>query len=125
MCPVSQQPDWNVLVSTCPSRTSLARIANKWTAMVVVVLGRGRLRFGDLRTAVDGISGKVLTDTLRDLERDGLVDRHVFAEVPPRVEYELTALGRTLHEPLLALSRWAEEHIAEVLTAREDFDSRR
>jgi DNA-binding HxlR family transcriptional regulator len=124
MCPVSQQPDWNVLVSTCPSRTSLARIANKWTAMVVIALGDRRLRFGELRTVVDGISGKVLTDTLRDLERDGLVERRAYAEVPPRVEYELTALGRTLHEPLLALSRWAEEHISEVLVARETYDSR-
>jgi DNA-binding HxlR family transcriptional regulator len=124
MCRVSQQPDWNVLVSTCPSRTSLARIANKWTAMVVVVLGRGRLRFGDLRTAVEGISGKVLTETLRDLERDGLVERRVYAEMPPRVEYELTTLGRTLHAPLLALSRWAEEHIAEVLEARDAYDAR-
>lgn len=122
---MSQQPNWNVLVATCPSRTSLARIANKWTAMVVVVLGRGRLRFGDLRTAVDGISGKVLTETLRDLERDGLVERHVYAEMPPRVEYELTALGRTLHEPLMALNDWAEEHIAAVLVARETYDARR
>ncbi len=124
MCPVSQQPDWNVLVSTCPSRTSLARIANKWTAMVVIALGDRRLRFGELRTVVDGISGKVLTDTLRDLERDGLVERRAYAEVPPRVEYELTALGRTLHEPLLALSRWAEKYIAEVLVARESYDAR-
>jgi DNA-binding HxlR family transcriptional regulator len=124
MCPVSQQPDWNVLVSTCPSRTSLARIANKWTAMVVIALGDRRLRFGELRSVVDGISGKVLTDTLRDLERDGLVERRAYAEVPPRVEYELTTLGRTLHEPLLALSRWAEEHISEVLVARETYDSR-
>jgi DNA-binding HxlR family transcriptional regulator len=123
MCRVSQQPDWNVLVSTCPSRTSLARIANKWTAMVVIALADRRLRFGELRTVVDGISGKVLTDTLRDLERDGLVARRAYAEVPPRVEYELTALGRTLHEPLLALSRWAEEHIAEVLVARETYDA--
>jgi DNA-binding HxlR family transcriptional regulator len=124
MCPVSQQPDWNVLVSTCPARTSLARIANKWTAMVVIALADRRLRFGELRTVVDGISGKVLTDTLRDLERDGLVERRAYAEVPPRVEYELTTLGRTLHEPLLALSRWAEEHISEVLVARETYDSR-
>jgi DNA-binding HxlR family transcriptional regulator len=92
--------------------------------MVVIALGDRRLRFGELRTAVDGISGKVLTDTLRDLERDGLVERYVYAEMPPRVEYELTALGRTLHQPLLALSRWAEEHIAEVLVAREDYDGR-
>ena len=125
MCPVSQRPDWNVLVSTCPSRTSLARIANKWTAMVVIALADRRLRFGELRTVVDGISGKVLTDTLRDLERDGLVERRAYAEVPPRVEYELTALGRTLHEPLLALSRWAEEYIADVLVARETYDAGR
>ena len=125
MCPVSQQPDWNVLVSTCPSRTSLARIANKWTAMVVIALGDRKLRFGELRTVVDGISGKVLTDTLRDLERDGLVERRAYAEVPPRVEYELTTLGRTLHEPLLALSRWAEEYIADVLVARETYDAGR
>ncbi|MFI0449331.1 winged helix-turn-helix transcriptional regulator [Actinomadura sp. 6N118] len=122
---LDQHPDWNVLTKTCPSRTSLARIANKWTAMVVIVLANGRLRFGDIRTAVDGISGKVLTETLRDLERDGLVQRHVYAEMPPRVEYELTPLGQTLHTPLQALGRWAEAHIAEVLTAREEYDTRR
>jgi DNA-binding HxlR family transcriptional regulator len=117
-------PAWNVLASSCPSRTSLARIANKWTAMAVAVLGNGRLRFGDLKTQLEGISGKVLTETLRDLERDGLVTRQVYAEVPPRVEYELTPLGLTLHEPLLALCRWAEEHIAEVLENRESYDAR-
>ncbi|NGO09527.1 helix-turn-helix transcriptional regulator [Streptomyces sp. HC44] len=120
-----QHPDFNVMTATCPSRTSLARIANKWTAMVVIALSSGRMRFRDLRTTVDGISAKVLTDTLRDLERDGLVTRHVYAEVPPRVEYELTLLGRTLHMPLEALGRWAEEHIEEVLAAREDYDARR
>ena len=120
---MSQRPDWNVLVATCPSRTSLARIANKWTAMIVIALAGGRLRFRDIRTTVDGISGKVLTETLRELERDGLVERHAYAEVPPRVEYELTPLGRTLHEPLRALGRWAEEHIADVLAARQDFDA--
>jgi len=121
---MSQHPAFNVLTATCPSRTSLARIANKWTAMVVIALSDGKLRFGDLRTAVDGISGKVLTETLRDLERDGLVARHAYAEMPPRVEYELTALGRTLHAPLQALGRWAEEHIETVLTAREAYDAR-
>lgn len=117
-------PDWSVLAASCPSRTSLARIANKWTAMVVTVLGNGRLRFGDLKNSIDGISGKVLTETLRDLERDGLVTRHVYAEVPPRVEYELTELGFTLHEPLLVLCRWAEQHIAQVLINRETYDAR-
>ncbi|MFI6575752.1 winged helix-turn-helix transcriptional regulator [Nocardiopsis sp. NPDC050513] len=121
---MSQHTAFDVLTATCPSRTSLARIANKWTAMVVIALGSGRKRFGDLRTAVDGISGKVLTDTLRNLERDGLVARHVYPEVPPRVEYELTALGHTLQVPLRALGRWAEEHIEEVLAARESYDAR-
>ena len=92
--------------------------------MIVIALGERRLRFGELRTTVDGISGKVLTDTLRDLERDGLVTRHVYAEMPPRVEYELTALGRTLHAPLSALGLWAEQHIADVLAARETYDAR-
>lgn len=92
--------------------------------MIVIVLANGRRRFTEIRRQVDGISGKVLTDTLRDLERDGLVVRHVFAEVPPRVEYELTELGHTLHAPLEALSRWAEEHIPEVLAARDDYDLR-
>ncbi|MEQ0558459.1 helix-turn-helix domain-containing protein [Amycolatopsis sp. NEAU-NG30] len=120
---MAEHPEFNVLTATCPSRTSLTRIANRWTAMVVSALGGGRLRFSDLRTAVDGISGKVLTGTLRELERDGLVSRHVFAEVPPRVEYELTELGRTLHAPLRALGDWAEEHIEEVLKARAAFDN--
>jgi len=124
MSQTAAMPDWSVLAATCPSRTSLARIANKWTAMAVSVLGNGRQRFGDLKIALDGISGKVLTETLRDLERDGLVTRHVYAEIPPRVEYELTELGFTLHEPLLALCRWAEEHIAEVLVNREEYDAR-
>ncbi|TDD28266.1 transcriptional regulator [Kribbella turkmenica] len=102
---MARHPAFDVLLESCPSRTSLARIANKWTAMVVIVLSDGRRRFGDLRAEVEGISGKVLTETLRDLERDGLVERHVYAEMPPRVEYELTALGRTLHVPLQALGR--------------------
>jgi DNA-binding HxlR family transcriptional regulator len=122
---MSQNSTFDVLTATCPSRTSLARIANKWTAMVVIALSTGTMRFGELRTTVDGISGKVLTDTLRDLERDGLVARHVYAEVPPRVEYELTALGHTLQAPLQALGQWAEQHITEVLAARESYDARR
>ena len=117
-------PAWNGMVATCPSRTSLAKIANKWTAMIVIALSGGPLRFGELRQAVDGISGKVLADTLRDLERDGIVDRTAYDEMPPRVEYELTALGQTLREPLTALGRWAEEYIEDVMSARESYDRR-
>ena len=117
-------PEWNVMLATCPSRTSLARIANKWTAIIVIALSNGPMRFGDLRAAADGISGKVLSETLRDLERDGLITRQAFNEMPPRVEYELTELGRTLRKPLRALGDWAEGHIAEVLAARANYYER-
>lgn len=118
------EPDWNVLMRTCPSRTSLAEIANKWTALIVVVLGAGPLRFTELRARVDGISGKVLAETLRRLERDGIVTRRAYDEMPPRVEYELTDLGRTLAGPLDALRLWAERNIEQVLVAREAYDRR-
>lgn len=113
---------WNVMVASCPSRTSLARIANKWTAMIVIALSGGPLRFGQLREAVDGISGKVLAETLRDLERDGLIRRMSYDEMPPRVEYRLSALGNTLQAPLTALARWAEAHIEDVEQARDAYD---
>lgn len=118
------RPEWNVMLATCPSRTSLARIANKWTALIVIALDDGPLRFSEIRAAVGGISGKVLTDTLRDLERDGILSRRAFAEVPPRVEYELTALGVTLTEPLGALGLWAQHHFDEVQLSRDAFDER-
>ncbi|KQQ50535.1 MULTISPECIES: helix-turn-helix domain-containing protein [unclassified Plantibacter] len=121
----SNPPVWNVMLDTCPSRTSLARIANKWTAMIVIALSEGPARFGTVRHAVGGISGKVLASTLRDLERDGILTRTAFDEMPPRVEYELTPLGQTLREPLMALGLWAEQHIEEVLGARDAFDDRR
>ncbi|WP_285241212.1 winged helix-turn-helix transcriptional regulator [Arthrobacter sp. G.S.26] len=121
---MTNEPAWNVMVSTCPSRTSLAKIANKWTAMIVIALSAGPLRFGEVRQTVDGISGKVLADTLRDLERDGIVSRTSYDQMPPRVDYELTTLGRSLHEPLVALGRWAETHIAEVMAARDSYDTR-
>lgn len=115
-------PTWNVMLATCPSRTSLARIANKWTAMIVITLSDGPARFGVLRQAVAGISGKVLSSTLRDLERDGVLTRTAYDEMPPRVDYELTPLGMSLREPLAALGAWAEQHIEEVLEARDAFD---
>lgn len=115
-------PAWNVMLATCPSRTSLAKIANKWTAMIVIALSDGPHRFGVIRQEVGGISGKVLTDTLRDLERDGILTRRSYDEMPPRVEYELTPLGYTLREPLTALARWAERHIEEVISARDSYD---
>jgi len=110
----------------CPVRELLDRIADKWTTLIIGILGRGEgaVRFGELRRSVTGISQKMLTQTLRDLERDGLVTRTLYPEIPPRVEYSLTPLGRTLDEPLSALARWAERHMPEVRSAQVDFDRR-
>ena len=122
---MTETPLWNVMLATCPSRTSLAKIANKWTAMIVIALSDGPLRFGAIRERVQGISGKVLSETLRDLERDGVLTRTAYDEMPLRVEYELTPLGQTLREPLTALGMWAEHHIEQVLDARDAYDERR
>ncbi len=108
----------------CPLRDVLDRVGDKWSVLVVVLLKDGRLRFSDLRRSVEGISQRMLTHTLRQLERDGLVERTVYPSVPVRVEYELTALGRTLIEPLAALARWAEDHRGVILSARAAYDSR-
>jgi len=101
----------SVLEPQCPSRLVLDRIADKWTA-------RGTIRYAELQRAIGGISQKMLTQTLRSLERDGLVQRKVHPVVPPKVEYSLTRLGRTLIEPLHALCRWSEKHLAELQTNR-------
>ncbi len=99
-----------VLSAACPSRRVLDLIANKWTVLVIYALARGIRRPGRMLREIEGISQKMLTQTLRALERDGFVARSVFPEVPPRVEYDLTPLGRSLKEPLTAICRWAEAH---------------
>ncbi len=114
-------PEWTVFSATCPSRQSLARIANKWTAMIIILLHEKPLRFGELHRGVDGITKKVLADTLRALTRDGMIDHAVHPDGHAR--YELTDLGRTLHEPLLALQEWAESHVEDVLGAQDRYDS--
>uniref|UniRef100_A0AAU2A6H7 Helix-turn-helix transcriptional regulator n=1 Tax=Streptomyces sp. NBC_00093 TaxID=2975649 RepID=A0AAU2A6H7_9ACTN len=98
-------------------RAVLDRIRNKWTLLIVATLDQGRLRFTDLHRQIPGISQRMLTLTLRNLERDGLVSRTTYAEVPPRVEYALTPTGRSLIPPALALAGWATEHIAEIEAA--------
>ncbi|HET7293140.1 MAG TPA: helix-turn-helix domain-containing protein [Vicinamibacteria bacterium] len=108
----------DVLNPSCPSREVLERIGEKWTALVIRVLADGTHRYSDLQRRVGGVSQKMLTQTVRGLERDGLVVRRVFPVVPPRVEYSLTPLGRTLIEPLDAVCRWAERHLPEMLAAR-------
>ena len=100
----------------------LNRIGDKWSVMVVGFLSRKTMRFNELRHAIGGISQRMLTLTLRNLERDGLVTRTVYPEIPPRVEYALTDLGHTLTEPLDALWDWAAEHQSEVQQARQRYD---
>ena len=112
-------PPWNVFDSNCPTRQVLDCIADKWTVLIIRRLADGTLRFAQLRRSVDGISQKVLTNTLRTLERDGIVTRRIYASVPPKVEYSLTSLGRSLCNLVEGICSWAEANIEQVLTARE------
>ncbi|NUT32393.1 MAG: helix-turn-helix transcriptional regulator [Hamadaea sp.] len=105
-------------------RAILDRICNKWTLLVVATLDRGTLRFSDLHQQIPGISQRMLTLTLRNLERDGLIARTVFAEVPPRVEYALTAEGKSLIPPALALAGWAIENVPHIEASRAAYEAR-
>ena len=100
----------------------LARVGDKWSVLVVTRLGAGPMRFNELRRSIGGISQRMLTLTLRGLERDGLVTRTVFPTIPPRVDYELTALGRDLLVPVSALGDWAIRNQPKIARAREQFD---
>lgn len=102
----------------------LARVGDKWSILIVMLLADGPHRFTEIKRAVNGISQRMLTLCLRGLERDGLLNRTVIAVMPPHVEYELTALGRSLTEPVIALGTWASNHIADIDRARQEFDSR-
>lgn len=106
----------------CPTRTVLDRIGDKWSVLVLLILQHGRMRFTDLKNEIGGVTPKVLTQTLRTMERDGLLIREVYAEVPPRVEYQLTELGHSLHDAVLHIASWAQGNVANILTARENFD---
>jgi DNA-binding HxlR family transcriptional regulator len=102
----------------------LSRVGDKWTVLVVELLGQGPMRFNELRRLIGGISQKMLTTTLRGLERDGFVTRTVFPTIPPRVDYELTDLGRELLVPVHALGEWARQNTARVAQARARFDAK-
>jgi DNA-binding HxlR family transcriptional regulator len=106
----------------CPIRDVLDQIGDKWTTLMLIALSDGPRRFGELRRAIPDISQRMLTQTLRDLQRDGLVARDVFATVPPTVEYRLTPLGRSLLGPLETLTAWAARHAGAIQTARSTFD---
>jgi DNA-binding HxlR family transcriptional regulator len=107
----------------CPTRLVLDRIGDKWTVLVVLLLSDGPMRFTDLRGHLGRVAPKVLTQTLRRMERDGLVTREIFAEVPPRVEYTLTDLGHSLIEPIAVIGDWAERHVHRITAAQAAYDT--
>lgn len=113
---------YNAFLAACPTREVLATIGEKWTTLTIAALADGPQRHGELMRTVAGASQKMLTQTLRTLERDGLVTRTVTPSVPVRVDYELTPLGSTLVPLISALKTWSETNIEQILTARDDFD---
>lgn len=106
----------DAFLADCPTRDILSRLAEKWTMLSLAALLGGPMRFGDLRRRLEGVSQKMLTKTLRKLEDDGLVTRTVYDEMPLRVEYELTDLGRSCADLVAQIKLWAEQHMNEVLT---------
>ena len=102
----------------------LARVGDKWSVLIIMLLGDGPKRFNEIKRMVGGISQRMLTLKLRGLQRHGLVTRTVFPTIPPRVDYELTDLGRSLWKPVEALGSWAREHLTEIETAKRGFDER-
>ncbi len=110
---------WDPFARGCPSRDVLTKIGDRWTVLVINALAQGPLRYSELYHRVDGISQKMLSQTLKGLTHDGLVARQVYPEIPPRVEYELTAAGLSLLEPLQMLVNWAIAHMDDIVAARK------
>ncbi|WP_371347061.1 winged helix-turn-helix transcriptional regulator [Ancylobacter sp. IITR112] len=102
----------------------LARVGDKWSVLIVMLLAGGPRRFNEMKRMINGISQRMLTLTLRGLERDGLVSRTVYPTIPPRVDYELTPLGHSLREPVMALGQWVEANLADIAEAQAEFDRR-
>jgi len=113
----------NAYAGTCPTRLVLDRIADKWAVLILGLLGDGPVRFNRLRRQIEGISQKMLSQTLKSLERDGLVSRKAIATVPVTVEYAITPLGATLSETVDALRIWAETHMGQVLVSQQQYDA--
>ncbi len=112
-------------IGFCPVKDVIGRISDKWSLLTILTLGhRGKLRFNELRSKIEGISQRMLTVTLRSLERDGLVKRQIYAEVPPRVEYELTDLGSKLLIQVWDLADWANAYKTDIMDARKAFDDK-
>ncbi|NUW39159.1 winged helix-turn-helix transcriptional regulator [Nonomuraea rhodomycinica] len=115
---------YDAYLQECPARQLLDRISDKWVSLLLNALADGPRRYSDLSRTVAGVSQKMLTQTLRTLERDGLVSRSVTPSVPVRVDYELTPLGHSLQPVMRAIKDWAESNIEQVITARETYDAR-
>jgi DNA-binding HxlR family transcriptional regulator len=120
----SEDGRFDVMATACPTRQVIGRIGDKWSLLVLYALSTGTKRFSQLRSEVEGISQKMLTQTLRALERDGLVHRHAYPTIPPKVEYKLTPLGHSLEDAIAVVRRWAYTHMDEITTARDDYDRR-
>jgi len=116
--------EYDAFLAACPSRQVLTRISDKWVTLILVALARGPLRYSDLGRIIAGVSQKMLTQTLRTLERDGLISRTVTAGVPARVDYQLTQLGESLMPAVAAVKTWAEAHIGEIEASRAAYDRR-
>jgi DNA-binding HxlR family transcriptional regulator len=110
--------------NACPAHDVLSRVGDKWSVLVIALLDEGSKRFSELRREIPGISQRMLTLTLRGLERDGLLTRTVTPSIPPRVDYELTQLGKTLLEPVIGLATWAEKNRVRIQEARNRFDQK-
>ncbi|MFF2479654.1 winged helix-turn-helix transcriptional regulator [Paenibacillus sp. NPDC058071] len=112
----------DISLSNCGYSKVLDIISNKWTALVIYAMENGEIRYGEMLRRVEGISKKMLTQTVRKLERDGLVQRHITPTVPPSVEYSLTTLGETLLQPMKELRQWGRENFTQVVEARVKYD---
>ncbi|MDJ0396476.1 helix-turn-helix domain-containing protein [Rhodococcus sp. G-MC3] len=114
---------YDVLAAACPTRQVINRVGDRWSLLVLSALEQGTLRFQELRRTVDGVSQKMLTQTLRILERDGLVERTVYASVPAKVEYTVTPLGADLARTIAAIRGWAYNNMSRIEEARESYDA--
>jgi DNA-binding HxlR family transcriptional regulator len=118
-----EREEYNAFIAACPSRQVLDALSDKWVTLALTALAEAPQRYSELARTIAGVSQKMLTQTLRTLERDGLVTRTITPSVPVRVDYELTPLGRTILPVVEAIKRWSEEHIAEVHAAQAAYDA--
>jgi DNA-binding HxlR family transcriptional regulator len=118
-------PSHKHVPAECPAiREVLNRVGDKWSVLVIAMLGEGPRRFSELRRMIEGVSQRMLTLTLKGLERDGMITRTVYPTIPPRVEYQLTNLGRTLLQPIQGLAKWAGQNREKIQEARGKYDAR-